>query len=98
MTYPVAGRTTVPFESHDWPLGDLLSAVADGRLQLPDFQRDWKWDDDRIASLLSAISLGYPIGVVMTLETVVTGHGSSRSRSLASHRTACWLRSNFSWT
>lgn len=59
----------MPFESPDWPLGDLLSAVAGGKLQLPDFQRDWKWDDDRIASLLSTVSLGYPIGVVMTLET-----------------------------
>jgi hypothetical protein len=59
----------VPFESPDWPLSDLLSAVAGGKLQLPDFQRDWKWDDDRIASLLATVSLGYPIGVVMTLET-----------------------------
>lgn len=59
----------MPFESPDWPLADLLSAVASGKLQLPDFQRDWKWDDDRIASLLATVSLGYPIGVVMTLET-----------------------------
>lgn len=59
----------MPFESPDWPLADLLGAVASGKLQLPDFQRDWKWDDDRIASLLATVSLGYPIGVVMTLET-----------------------------
>lgn len=59
----------MPFESPEWPLGDLLSAVADGKLQLPDFQREWKWDDDRIASLLSTVSLGYPIGVLITLET-----------------------------
>ncbi|OSY49042.1 Transposase DDE domain protein [Streptomyces fradiae ATCC 10745 = DSM 40063] len=29
-------------------LKTLLGDVASGRLQLPRFQRDWKWDDDRI--------------------------------------------------
>src|ERR1022692_1934754 len=59
----------MPFESPDWPLGDLLKDIRVGKVQLPDFQRDWKWDDDRIRSLLATITRGYPIGVVMTLET-----------------------------
>lgn len=59
----------MPFESPDWPLGELLHDVEAGKVQLPDFQREWKWDDDRIASLLTTVSLGYPIGVVMMLET-----------------------------
>ncbi len=59
----------MPFESPDWPLGDLLKDIRSGKVQLPDFQRDWKWDDDRIRSLLATITRGYPIGVVMTLET-----------------------------
>jgi len=42
--------------------GDLLGRAATGKVQLPDFQREWKWDDDRIASLLASISLGYPVG------------------------------------
>jgi uncharacterized protein with ParB-like and HNH nuclease domain len=42
--------------------------VDDGRIQLPDFQRTWKWDNDRIRSLLSSISLGHPVGVVMLLD------------------------------
>src|SRR4051794_7831905 len=58
----------MPFESPDWPLADLLTDVRTGKVQLPDFQREWKWDDPRIASLLATVSLGYPIGVVMTLE------------------------------
>jgi uncharacterized protein with ParB-like and HNH nuclease domain len=58
----------MPFESPDENLGDLLGRVAAGKVQLPDFQREWKWDDDRIASLLASVSLGYPVGVVMTLE------------------------------
>jgi hypothetical protein len=56
------------FESPDENLEALLGKVGSGKLQLPDFQREWKWDDDHIVSLLASISLGYPVGVVMTLE------------------------------
>jgi len=58
----------VPFESPDVPLGDLLKQVATGKIQLPDFQREWKWDTDRIASLIASVAQGHPVGVVMTLE------------------------------
>ena len=50
-------------------LGQLLGMVRTGKVQLPDFQRPWKWDDDRILSLLATVTLGYPLGVLMTLET-----------------------------
>ncbi len=58
----------MPFESPDVPLGDLLRQVAAGKIQLPDFQREWKWDSDRIASLIASVAQGHPVGVVMTLE------------------------------
>ena len=48
-------------------LDGMLSEAADGSSQLPDFQRGWVWDDDRVRSLLASISLGYPIGAVMML-------------------------------
>lgn len=63
----------MPFESPDVPLGDLLKQVATGKIQLPDFQREWKWDTDRIASLIASVAQGHPVGVVMTLE--VGGEG-----------------------
>lgn len=63
----------MPFESPDWPLGELLHDIEVGKVQLPDFQREWKWDDERIVSLLSTVSLGYPIGVVMMLENGGSG-------------------------
>ena len=46
----------------------FLDAAADGRLRLPDFQRDWVWDDRHIRSLLASISLAYPVGAVMLLQ------------------------------
>ena len=63
----------MPFESPDYLLSDLMKSVGSGLIQLPDFQREWKWDDDRIASLLASISLGHPVGVLMMLE--VGGNG-----------------------
>ncbi len=49
-------------------LSTLLEQIQCGELQLPDFQRDWVWDDDRIADLLASVSLGWPVGAVLLLE------------------------------
>lgn len=66
-----SGRTSVEkkFTSDEVPLQQLLAQARAGDLQLPDFQRGWVWDDDHITSLLASISLSYPIGAVMTLQT-----------------------------
>ena len=56
------------FKANAFLLKNLLDDVADGKIQLPDFQRGWVWDDDRIKDLLVSISRGFPIGAVMTLD------------------------------
>ncbi|WP_218024102.1 DUF262 domain-containing protein [Nocardia xishanensis] len=50
-------------------LRTLLERIHSGELQLPDFQREWKWDDQRIRELIATVTLNYPLGVVMTLDT-----------------------------
>jgi len=60
---------TSTFKSGEPSLPDLLKEIKDGKVQLPDFQRGWVWDDDHIASLIASISLSYPIGAVMLLQT-----------------------------
>lgn len=57
------------FQSPDYLLSDVLQKVSDGRIQLPDFQREWVWDEDHIRGLLASVSLSYPVGAVMMLET-----------------------------
>jgi hypothetical protein len=57
------------FDSTKTPLQDLLTLADSGKLQLPDFQRDWVWDDDHIRSLLASVSVSFPIGAVMLLQT-----------------------------
>jgi hypothetical protein len=61
------------FETHPVDLKELVAKARNGTIQLPDFQRPWKWDDERIGSLLATIALGYPLGVMMTLETGGSG-------------------------
>jgi uncharacterized protein with ParB-like and HNH nuclease domain len=50
-------------------LSTLLRSCDEGKLQLPDFQRSWVWDEDRIKSLIASISRAFPVGALMTLET-----------------------------
>lgn len=55
------------FETNEVLLKNLLNRVENGKLQLPDFQRGWIWDDEHIRGLLASISKGFPVGAVMTL-------------------------------
>ena len=57
------------FDSTKESFHDLLTEAGGGKLQLPDFQRGWVWDDYGIRSLLASISQGFPIGALMMLKT-----------------------------
>lgn len=56
-------------QSNDTDLKDLLQQVSRGQLQLPEFQRSWVWDDTKICKLIESVTMGYPMGAVMFLET-----------------------------
>lgn len=57
------------FDSTKESLQDLLRDIKDAKTQLPDFQRGWVWDDEHIRSLIASVSLSFPIGAVMMLQT-----------------------------
>ena len=69
-----------PFTTNPILLKSLLAQVGQGALQLPDFQRGWVWDDDRIKGLIASISKGFPIGAVMTL--AANGHVAFSARPI----------------
>jgi hypothetical protein len=50
------------------PLARLLEEAHDGRIQVPEFQRELILTDEWMKSLLASVSLGYSIGAVMLLE------------------------------
>ena len=60
---------TTNFDSTKRSLLELLKDIETGEVQLPDFQRGWVWDDDHIRSLIASVSLAYPIGAIMLLQT-----------------------------
>lgn len=57
------------FDSTKRSLPDLLRDITNGKIQLPDFQRGWVWDDDHVKSLLVSIARSFPVGAVMLMET-----------------------------
>ncbi|MGV3710397.1 MAG: GmrSD restriction endonuclease domain-containing protein [Gemmatimonas sp.] len=57
------------FQTNPVDLLKLLERCHDGDLQLPDFQRSWVWDEERIKSLIASVSRGFPVGALMALET-----------------------------
>ncbi|MBO4914083.1 MAG: DUF262 domain-containing protein [Oscillospiraceae bacterium] len=55
-------------KTNDRKITDLMMTVHSGKTQLPDFQRGWVWDDNRIKALIASITNGYPVGAAMFLE------------------------------
>ena len=55
-------------KSHDTSIQDILKGIHNGTTRLPDFQRGWVWDDERIRALIASITCSYPVGALMFLE------------------------------
>ncbi len=56
------------FDSTKISLDSILQDAECGKIQLPDFQRGWVWDDYGIRSLMASISQSFPIGALMMLQ------------------------------
>lgn len=74
------------FDSTKVSLQELLTRAEKGSLQLPDFQRGWVWNDDRIRNLLASVSVSFPIGAVMLLQTG-SGHVRFKPKPLTGTNT-----------
>ncbi len=55
-------------QTNDRAITELMQSVDNGNAQLPDFQRGWVWDDNRIKALIASITNGFPVGAAMFLE------------------------------
>ncbi len=56
------------FKTNPISLKELLLDCEAGNIQLPDFQRSWVWDEDRIKSLIASVSQAFPVGALMALD------------------------------
>ena len=59
------------FDTNPVQLQTLLKTCEDGKLQLPDFQRSWVWEEERIMSLIASVSRGFPMGALMSLKSKI---------------------------
>jgi hypothetical protein len=59
------------FDTNPVLLQTLLNTCEDGKLQLPDFQRSWVWEEERIMSLIASVSRGFPMGALMSLKSKI---------------------------
>ncbi|MBK8462832.1 MAG: DUF262 domain-containing protein [Nigerium sp.] len=57
------------FQTPQHTLAKYLEWTTSGHIQLPDFQRQFKWEDERIRQLLVTVLRGHPMGAVMLLST-----------------------------
>ena len=57
------------FQTPMYTLEKYLERTTTGVIQLPDFQRQNKWDEERVRQILVTVLRGHPMGVVMLLET-----------------------------
>src|SRR5689334_10121701 len=62
----MAGST---FQTNPFDLHKVLDDCHRGVIQLPDFQRSWVWDEERIRSLIASVSRAFPVGALMSLNT-----------------------------
>ena len=49
----------------------LLGEVSAGNIKIPNFQREYVWEDEQIMSLLDSIYKGYPVGSLLLWSTKV---------------------------
>ena len=54
------------FQTNPFYLHKLLEDCHSGALQLPDFQRSWVWDEERIKSLIASVLRAFPVWALTT--------------------------------
>lgn len=55
-------KTTISVKPDKIRLLNLLEEIAEGKISIPVFQRDFVWKKDQMKNLFDSISKGYPIG------------------------------------
>src|SRR5688572_25642564 len=58
----------VDVESHSLKIEQHLKRVASGVYRLPEFQRTFVWEEDRVLKLWDSLYHGFPIGQIMLWE------------------------------
>src|SRR3954453_12343303 len=50
------------------PIADVLEWINEGRMVLPEFQRDFDWTDEKVVALLATVVRRWPAGSLLLME------------------------------
>jgi len=59
---------------------DVLKAVHAGAFRIPNIQRGYEWNSQRVLKLLDSIMNGYPIGAIMVWRPPASAASDIRTR------------------
>ena len=57
------------FKTNPEKLKGVLLGIEEGKIALPEFQRDWVWKPENIRELIISVSQSFPAGSLLTLRT-----------------------------
>lgn len=60
-------QQSTEFKPIPTPLVQILDRIGKGAIQLPDFQRDWVWDAEKVRELIVSVASAYPVGSILTM-------------------------------
>jgi hypothetical protein len=62
---PMTADFAVPSAARTFDLAELVDLARDGRIRVPHFQRDFRWESKDVRRLFDSIIKGYPIGSLL---------------------------------
>lgn len=69
LPYSNVRERKVVIQPYDWPVRTLMDMVVDGDLVLdPDYQRNYRWSDDKASRFIESILLNIPVPVIYLAE------------------------------
>ncbi len=80
-------------ESHNLPVRQHIQRIAEGDYVLPEFQRTFVWDEDKILRLWDSLCHGYPVGQLMLWdwgETDIPMRSFGREQEAVAPRKGSW--------
>lgn len=57
------------FRTRQRELAELVTMATSGAIQLPDFQRGYRWTDEQVRQLLVTVAEGHPLGALLLFES-----------------------------
>ena len=82
MVIGIVGGHMSTFDSTKTALPEMIKQITEGKVQLPDFQRGWVWDDEHVRSLLVSVARSFPVGAVSCWKpAVMSGFRCARLRT-----------------